>query len=59
MTNNNLSKTTVRRIFSLLIPRWELLANGGDDKAVDIIESVWLVFLILYWEEHLQMLKRI
>ena len=42
MTNNNLSKTTVRRIFSLLIPRWELLANENIDKAINIIESVWI-----------------
>nr|WP_199161917.1 AAA family ATPase [Elizabethkingia sp. ASV34] len=41
MTNNNLSKTIARRIFSLLIPRWELLANEDIDKAIDVVESVW------------------
>jgi hypothetical protein len=48
MTNNNLAKTTVRRIFSLLIPRWELLANEDIDKAIDVIESVWRIFQIPY-----------
>ncbi|MEY8758959.1 AAA family ATPase [Chryseobacterium sp. MD-1] len=41
MSNSNLSKTIIRRIFSLLIPRWELLANENIDEAFNIIESVW------------------
>lgn len=39
--NNNLSRTTARKILNLLISQWEFVANDNIDKAINIIESVW------------------
>lgn len=41
MTDKTITKTTTRRIISLIIPQWERIANDDIDKAIRIIELVW------------------